>query len=121
MVTIRNLVDPTDELVRTICPSHDLQAVELTGKRVRKTFQVSVVAKRRLRGSAPPTIRRSASAQEPRPTESWFGLTEVNGGRAFCCLAGLSSLLHESGKYLQVFHLEADASHWGLPVGLHLL
>jgi hypothetical protein len=33
------LVDPTDESVRSICPSHGLQAVEMTGKRVRKTIQ----------------------------------------------------------------------------------
>jgi hypothetical protein len=44
-------VDPTDESVRTICPSHGLQAVEMTGKRVRKTFQTADAATRWLVGA----------------------------------------------------------------------
>jgi hypothetical protein len=33
-------------------------------------------------------------------------------GRAICSSVGLSSLLHEGGKDLQVFHLEAEAMQW---------
>jgi hypothetical protein len=41
-------------------------------------------------------------AQEPSRTESWFGLTEVNGGRAICVSAGLSTLIRDGGKDVQV-------------------
>jgi hypothetical protein len=44
-----------------------------------------------------PKIRRSTPVQEPAPTESWFGLTEVHGGRVICSSDGLSSLLNEGG------------------------
>jgi hypothetical protein len=37
---------------------------------------------------------------------------EVNGGRAISSSAGLSSLLHEGGKDLQVFHPEVEAVQW---------
>jgi hypothetical protein len=39
-------------------------------------------------------------------------LTEVNGGRAICSSTGLSSLLHEGGKDLQVLDLETETIQW---------
>jgi hypothetical protein len=98
------LVDLSDELERTICRSQDLSVVEMTGQRVRLTFQTWAEATKWLNGigSAPSTIRRSPPAQEPSPTESWFGLTEVNGGRAICVSAGLSTLIRDGGKDVQV-------------------